>query len=273
MCAINISSTDVFAQTYNNSDLGFSITVDDYFSQKSQEGDIYYFTAADSAATVIVKNQPGLSIEEVKQVGVNGYQDEGITLTVTGKTRQKTVKQGWGLSIPVEGYIETNKVKGILTGYVGNKGQGFVVLIAATPDSWKTIEPRSKNILKSIHFINYTGGQGIAKWSKYLTGQRVAYRSTRGGMSAREDYSLCSDGSFIQSSGSSGYTDGGGVSVYAHGSNNGSGRWRLQSITGKPHIVFNYYSGDSEEYSLEDRDGQTWLNGTRYFVVENNQCQ
>lgn len=273
MCSINIFSTDVLAQTYNNSDLGLSITIDDYFSQKSQEGDVYYFTAADNASTVIVKNQPGLSVAEIKQAGKQGYQDEDISLTVSGKTKEKIVKQGWGLVIPVEGYIEMNKVKGVMAAYVGHKGQGFVVLVVSSPDSWKTIEPRSQKILKSIRFIKYTGGQGIAKWKKYLTGQRVAYRSTRGGMSAREDYSLCSDGTFIQSSGSSGYTDGSGVSVYAHGSNNGSGRWRLQSIAGKPHIIFNYYGGDSEEYSLEDRGGQTWLNGTRYFVVENNQCQ
>jgi hypothetical protein len=261
------------AQTYSNPGLGFSITIDDYFSQQSQEGSVYYFTSEDNASTVIIKNWPGLSIEEVRQAGKLGYQDEGIALTASGVPTETPMKKGWGLTVDVDGFIEQARVKGILGGFVGNKGQGFIILVAATPESWPQIKPRSQAIFNSIGFIRFSGGQDVTRWRQYLTGMRLAYRSTHGGGSSREDYYLCSDGSFMQSGGTSNYSAGGGVSVYGQASNRGAGHWQIQTINGKAHIIFNYHGGARETALLEDDNGKTLLNGSRYFVVENDRCR
>jgi len=261
------------SQTYNNTELGVSITIDDYFSQKSQEDNIYYFTSADNAATVIIKNRPGLSIEEVRKTGELGFQDDGVALIAQSKAEEKSVKKGWGMTVDVDGFIDQSKVKGILGGYVGDKGQGFIILLAATPETWPEIKSYSDSLFNSIAFIKYSADKSVNKWRKYLSGKRLAYRSTHGGGSTREDYYLCSNGSLLQSGGSSNYSAGGGVSVYGQANNRNTGRWHIQTINRKPHIIFNYGGGSSETALLEDKDGKTLLNGSRYFVVENDRCR
>lgn len=266
-------SSFCLAKTNDNPDFGFSITVDDYFSQQSQVGRFYYFRSADNSSTITIKNWPGLSIEKVRQIGNLGYQDEGVTLTTSAKPREIQLKQGMGLTVDVDGFIEQSRVKGVLGAYVGDNGQGFIILLAATPEAWPQIKSRVDTILNSIDFISYNSGQDIGKWKQYLTGMRLTYRSTYGGRSSREDYYLCSDGSFQQSGGTSNYSAGGGISVYGQTKNRNTGKWRIEPIHGKAHIIFKYHGGAVETVLLEDRNGKTLLNGLRYFIVKNDRCR
>jgi hypothetical protein len=63
------------------------------------------------------------------------------------------------------------------------------------------------------------------------------------------------------------------MSVYGQASNRGAGHWQIQAINGKAHIIFNYHGGARETALLEDNSGKILLNGSRYFVVENDRCR
>lgn len=266
------ASSAVMARSYSDPNLGFSIRIDDSFSQLSEDGNVFYFTTPDNSATVIVKNWPGLSVEAVRAAGGSGYQDEGLLLSTTAAPSEKQLTGGWGLSVAVEGKLERHNIRGRLGGFVGEQGQGFIILVAALPDKWPGYQARARAIFDSIRFIEYSGGAGVAKWKNYLTGMRLAYRSTYSGGSSSEDYYLCSDGSFLQSGSSSDFAGAAGVSVFGQSSNRGSGNWTIQAIDGEAHIVFRYHDGSQSNARLEDRDGKTLLNGSRYFVVNNDQC-
>ena len=269
---LSVLSLPVSAKTYSDPNLGFRITIDDYFSQFSQQGELYYFVSADNTDMIIIQNWPGLRVDEVREASRTGYQAEGVALTSQGSPKEHPVTKGWGLTVPVNGFIEQTNVNGILGGYVGNEGQGFIILLASSPEKWPKLESRSAAVFDSIAFTRYSGGADAAKWKKYFQGKRLAYRSTYDGGSSREDYYLCSDGSFLRSAGSTDFASAPGVSVFGQSGNRGAGRWRIQAIDDQPNIIFDYHNGNSESYRLEDKKGRTLLNGSRYFVVENDQC-
>ena len=45
------------------------------------------------------------------------------------------------------------------------------------------------------------------------------------------------------------------------------------AVNGKTHIIFNFHNGSRETVLLEEDNGKTMLNGSRYFVVKNDRCR
>lgn len=267
-----INPSLILAKTYNKPELGISIMVDNYFSQVSQMGNIYYFTAPDNSATVIIKNQPGLKMTQVKAAARRGYNDTGIALTARGKPVNIRVNNGNGITVDVDGFIEQHKVKGNLTGFVGNNGQGFIILIASTPNKWASMRGKAHNILKSTRFNKPKMGNLIAQWRQKFSGRKVIKAATRNGGSSREHYYLCSNGRFAEDSSISAVANGGGVKVFAGVSSSSQGKWRIQTIGGKPHIILDYQNGQNIQAPLENRNGLTFIGGTRYLLGDGKQC-
>lgn len=264
---------EAMSKTYSDPALGFSINIPDSLSSISQEGDIYYFTAPDLRSTVIIKNWPGLTAEDVREASRSGYHVQGMSLNPAGNAKETSSSKGWSMRFDVTGTIDITGVRGVLSGHVGKEGQGFIMLIASVPDLWKSFSSTSTSIHHSIAFTEYSGDDIVREWRRYLTGKRMRYMRTISGSSTDESYFLCSDGSFSETSSSSNYTSGGGVSVYGQGSGSNYGRWEIQPVNGQAHMILQYPNGEVYRMLLEDRDGKTIMNGSRYFVVENDRCQ
>jgi len=262
----------VSAKTYTSPELGFSIRIDEVFSQPTEDGEMYVFTAAGGRDRIIIQNWPGLTVEAVREAGRAGYRDDGVDLRPRGAAREHQPAQGWGLSLPVSGVIDRQKVEGMLGGFVGEQGQGFIILIASSPENWPRLRAKARPLFDSIAFVEYRGGVEVEKWQQYLQGKRLAYRSTYDGGSSREDYYLCSDGRFLQSGGTYDFATAPGVSVFGQSGKRGAGNWRVQAVEGEAYLVFTYDDGREESARLEDKGGKTLLNGSRYYVVENDQC-
>ncbi len=261
------------ARTYSSPELGFSIHIDETFSPRPTEDDgLYVFDSADGRGRITILNRPGLSMEAVRESAIEGYRDEDVELTARGAATECRPDNGWGMTVPVSGIVGQQSVVGILGGFVGDQGQGFLVLIAASPGDWPRLRPRAEPLFASIAFGRYTGGAEAARWRRYLQGKRLAYRSTYDGGSSREDYYLCSDGRFLRSRGTHDFADAPGVSVFGQSQRRGAGGWRIQSIEGETYLIFEYDDGRRENARLEDRNGKTLLNGSRYYVVESDQC-
>ncbi len=128
-----------------------------------------------------------------------------------------------------------------------------------------------------------SGGQMTAntpdarRWTERLSGMRLAYRSTygdaSGGGTTSDDYYLCSDGTFFSSLSSTDSFDGSGGFGYGNSSGRASGKWRILEADGEVNIIATYNDGSEDSSVLTEEDGKTLIDGVRYFVVENDQCQ
>lgn len=104
-------------------------------------------------------------------------------------------------------------------------------------------------------------GKKLTKMSSYSSG-------SSGGMSSKTEIYLYADSSFQGRSESS-------VSIYVEGANGSSGgvqkaagTWRIYAKDGRAILEMKYENGQTESSLLEDRNGQTFINGKRVFVTE-----
>lgn len=92
-------STPVYAGTYVNKDIGFTIELAGGLQFQEEEEGVLYFVSGSSPGMVIVKNFPGLTMEDVRGAMAEGYQEEGVYLTPVGKAVVLAVKQGEGQAV------------------------------------------------------------------------------------------------------------------------------------------------------------------------------
>lgn len=104
-------------------------------------------------------------------------------------------------------------------------------------------------------------GKKLTKMSSYSSG-------SSGGMSSKTELYLQANGSFQGRSESS-------VAIYVEGANGSSGgvqkaagTWRIYVQEGRAILEMKYENGQIESSLLEDRSGQTFINGKRVFVTE-----
>ncbi len=264
--------TSLWAREYRLPELGYRIVIDDRYALSSETGGVYLFTTPNQRSMILVRNWPGLTAEAVGEASRQGYREEGLALSVKGKAVVHSPDGGWGMTFPVAGMFEGHRIEGRLGGFVGTQGQGMVVLVAAVPAQWPDDRRLAASVIDSIGFIEYAGDEDFNRWRQYLSGRRLAYRSTYEGGSSREDYYLCSDGRFLQSAGDADFSSAPGVSVFGQSHDRAAGDWRLVRDGRDVYLVFRYGNGEEEHARLEDRQGKTLLNGVRYYVVENDQC-
>ena len=119
----------------------------------------------------------------------------------------------------------------------------------------------------------YSMGREVNSWWQYLSGKHLASRSSNDAGTKQEDYYLCSNGDFMHSDGRSNHSSSGGVSMNSNMNNSRNGHWYIRPVNGRVHIIFDYRDGDNEAVLPENNDGRILLNGTPFFVVENNRCR
>ncbi len=111
------------------------------------------------------------------------------------------------------------------------------------------------------------------QWLQRLRGKKLTIMSSyssgsSGGMSSKTEIYLNANSSFQGRSESS-------VSIYVEGANGSSGgvqkaagAWRIYAKDGRAILEMKYENGQTESSLLEDRNGQTFINGKRVFVTE-----
>ena len=177
------------------------------------------------------------------------------------------------------------------TGYamalVDPDGKG-VLFIAAGPqgeaDYYQTLVNQMASTTQTISFSggSTTTAQGdagdessqvVQEWIDFLAGQRMTYMSSAssfsGGVdsSTRRDMYLCRDGRFI-------YEDESLISIDSGSGSGGqesdTGRWRIVTQGGTVGIELTWDSGGESAHLLEYVNGETHLDGERWFVTPEN---
>ena len=260
------------AQTFTNDEYGYSIDVDDSF-QLTRNNESTYFRSSDNSNVVIIKNWPGLDEKTAKDYLQQGYQDERIALVSIGEQKQVDVGDGKGFLVDIQGVIERKLIKGVAGSFVGNNGQGVVVIITGSSEDWDKLATVAQETTASLKFIDFKAGPDALDWYYMLAGTRLALRGTSSDSGKREDIYFCGDGSFQHRTTSSAVNESDSGSSIGFSGKTRSGSWRVVDDNGKSRLMMRYSNGREESAIIEDRHGQTYLDGQRFYMMRNHRCR
>jgi len=260
------------AQTFTNDEYGYSIEVDDSY-QLTRNNDVTYFRSKDNDSVIIIKNWPGLDDDTAKDYLQQGYQDEHIAVVSVSEPEEINVGNGKGLLVNTQGIIERKLMKGVAAGYVGDNGQGIVVLVSGSNDDWDTLAPVAQQTTTSVKFIDYKAGPDARDWYYMLAGARLSLRGTSNDKSRREDLDLCSDGGFLHRLSSSAMKESDSGAAFGYSTKSRTGTWEVVDDDGKSRLLLLYSDGRRESAIIEGKSGQIYLDGQRYYMLRKNSCR
>ncbi len=262
----------VFAQTFTNNEYGYSIEVDDTY-QQTRNGNATYFRSQENDSLVVIKNWPGLSDEVARDYMQQGYQDARIALVSIGEPEQIKLENGQGMMVDIQGIVERKLMKGKAASFIGNGGQGMVVLVAAPNDDWDKLTPMAQQAIASVKFIDFSAGPDAIDWYYMLAGTRLSLRGTENDRSKREDLYFCTDGGFKHRVSASSLKEFDSGSSFGFSTRTGTGAWTVVDDDGKSRLMLRYSDGSEESAVVEDRNGQTYLDEKRFYMMRNHRCR
>lgn len=267
-----LSPVCAVAKVFINQDYGYSIEIADGY-QLIRNDDVTYFSAEQDDSIIAIKNWPGLTEEAARDYVLQGYQDEKVAIVATGEPEAIAVEKGKGLLVAIEGIFERQRMKGVSGGFVGDDGQGLVVMFSGPAANWDALAALAKQTTASIRFIDYDSSINALDWNYMLAGTRLSLRGTVDDSSRREDLYFCSDGSFRHRLSRSSTKEFDSGSAFGYSTKSKSGLWTVADDDGASRLMLRYSDGREDSAMLEDRSGRTFLDGQRYYMMRNNRCR
>ncbi len=188
-----------------------------------------------------------------------------------------------GLSGEFRGRFDGTPATAYAVGLVNPHGRGLTVVAVTSPEAYTPAhQALALEVARSVEFSAPRVPAVVVEWRQGLTGRRLArYASAYGGSSggysgfqSREQFHLCGSGEFLYGGQESGSFDAPGAFGSTGGRSTGSGRWDVVvNPDGGPWLQLRYHSGAVENYRLEQRGANTYLNGARYFRTASDRCR
>ncbi|MEM9822153.1 MAG: hypothetical protein AAF985_13815 [Bacteroidota bacterium] len=280
-----------FAQTLSGlieyQELGISFTIPtDWIGQ---EGEDYIILGSNSTpGMIILLPNESKDLNEMKREARGGVNEEGLVLQLLGKIKTSNDHR---IEADYEGQLNFEKVKCFAIGMVNGKGSGLTILAITTVDQFGERQIKAaKALANSVRFYQPIVSKASEYWLNQIRGRRLAHLSTQSssdysggssGTSTRENFDLCSDGSFLyyfnsHSSFSAGNSNLGTLSGfgYANANDSNQGTWQVVSYQTGSFLELTFSNGNEAEYGLsENSEGHLLLNGTRYFRTDLEGCR
>lgn len=260
------------AHAYTDDELGFSVDIDESY-QLSRQYDVTRFKSAGSDNVVIIKNWPGLTQEMAKDYLLGGYQNDVIAVVATGDVSKQEVENGSGLLVDVITIVQRKLMKGLAAAFIGNDGQGMVLLAVAAESEWDQFRSEAKQIASSVVFKQPSAGPDARDWYYMLAGKSLSFRGESSDMKRRDDLHLCDDSSFVHRLATTSLQDSDTGSAFGFSSKSKSGSWEVVDVDGESRLVLYYGDGSEESAAIEDRDGRFYLDGRRYIIARTQYCR
>jgi hypothetical protein len=251
---------------------GYRLEIGSEFEVQRKDAEICSYRKGEDAV-ILLKDWPGLSKVAIEDFVDNGHYPEEIAMHQRGELRQISTAGGTGYLARVSGTFRNKAVEGVAGGFVGEKGQGVAVLIASAADKWNELEKQADAVIESIEFTEFEKRMNVRMWDQMLAGTGLSHRQFSEQGDTQEDYFFCSDGHFYSTSKKSRHASGDGNTMFGFSNSRNSGEWELKTVPGGTQLVLYYNNGRESRASIEDRDGETWVDGTRYYMIENNRCR
>ena len=249
--------------------------------QKNEMG--YVMGHNSIAGVILVTSSPYTTLAEMKQAAYEGIDEEaGTSLQLKGELIPFGDN---GIAGNFAGTLNWEQATAYIIGLANPAGgEGVSCMIITTSalfdDSYiSTIEA----VANSFKFFEPEVPDAVKEWDDWFKtpgGCRLKYLTSSGGSdygggysggSSEETIDLCPNGTFGFSSSSSYSSSFDAGSAYASDSDGGQGNWTLKFNGTNPVLVLNFNDGSINEYELTYEDSKTRLNGSRYFVLFNDE--
>jgi hypothetical protein len=180
------------------------------------------------------------------------------------------------------GHMLGKQARGRVVAVLSPHGGGLMIMAGTEASTYgPQYAQLAEGIASSMQFSKPVMSAEAQNWSQRLRGRKLHYlKSNRDSgvtgshfESTERSIYLCSDGSFQGSSSSQMAFDTAGGSGHSGGKpQTGSGRWEVATLGGGVSLVLRLTNGETISYRLETDGSKTFLEGQRWFVVENNVC-
>ena len=208
------------------------------------------------------------------------YQAEDGQLMVTGAP--VTLANNM-LAADYGGVLQGKQARGRIIGVVSPYGGGFLIMAGVDAAHYSPQYAQlAEGVGRSMSFSKPQAPPEAAMWKQKLAGQRLAFMKSGGSSdiggsyawSDKKDIYLCSDGSFQASGGFSGSIGtAGGSGIINPGNQTHTGQWSVVGQAGQSALQLRLTSGGVTTFVLSTDGSKTYLDGKRWFVVENPVCQ
>ena len=263
----------ISAKTFTSHEFGYSVELDDSFQLSRNNGATWFSTEQDGGL-VVIRNWPGLDLETAKNYLQQGYQDARLAVVPEGEAREVVVGDGKGYLVNIRGVSERKAIKGVAGGFVGNKGQGMIVVLFGPEANWEKLAPVADRMIAGVKFVEVESASLSRDWYRMLAGSRLSFRGeVSDDRRVREDLDLCGDGYFSHRISSSAVRDSGSGSSIGHSTKTRSGVWRVVDEDGTDRLVLLYNDGSDVSGVIESRDGKIYVDGRHYTRKRKNRCR
>ncbi|WP_020527742.1 hypothetical protein [Flexithrix dorotheae] len=272
-------------------ELGFSFDIPDGWTGQI-DGDYVLLGHHTIPGIMILFQNDSKDAASLKRRAMQGIYEEGVSLSSEGDFN----------------LIGENRVEGIYTGnfhgtnarcfaigLINGLGSGLSIILVTEPDKFNDRHiQEAKKLAESVKFYQVKESEITLQWKNKIVGKQLKYMYTNSsndytggysGVSEITTIDLCPNGNFsyysnTHSSFSSGNSNAEAGSVnaqsgfgYGNSNTNNQGTYQITSGQNITYLILNFSNGNTLEYQLsQSDDGKTYLDETRYFIIESENC-
>lgn len=225
----------------------------------------------------------------LQKLAMQGISDEGIQLSV----KEEFVVKNNQVQGMYEDIFDGTKVLAFALGLINGHGSGInIIILTETNKFSNTHKVEAKKLAASVKFFKSKETNQTVHWKNKIVGMKLKYINTisdsdyvggSSGVSQVTIIDLCSNGRFFyysnsHSNFSSGDADGEVGTIYeqkgfgfADATGEAEGSYEIYSLGNE--TMLELKSDKTYEYDLSvDNEGSTFLDSTRYLVLETEKC-
>jgi hypothetical protein len=250
---------------------------------KYQKGQGVYLMGHDTIpGMILIMPHTFTSLQEARAAASEPlYQAQDGQLMVTGEARQIAPNM---LAADYGGVIQGKPARGHVVCVLSPYGGGVLILAGTEASSYS---PRyaawAEELARNMTFTKPVATPEVQQWIAKLRGHRLAYLTSGGdatpvdgsaySWSDRKNIYLCSNGTFQAQGGFSGSIGTpGATGIATNGTGPLAGQWKVTAVAGMPVLELHLQNGQTATFRLSAQGNKTFLDGQRWFVVENNVC-
>ncbi len=260
--------------------LGFKFTIPEGWYGQEQD-DSYLIQSQKTPGLIVLFENPARAPQQLKQEADRGIFTQNVQLKRSSDfddlSSKKEYRQGLGASF--SGRIDGVKAKAYIIGLLNPFGPGVTIAAATSADKYSDeYKKLAQQLANSIVFSAPKVAPKSVAWEGWLQNARLTYlKSTSdydSGSSTKRVYDFCRDHTFSYYSNSHSSFDASGGFGFSQSSDIKNGRWKIATgPKGETLLQLAFDNGKTASYTLEDRDGKTYLGNTRYFYGKSDRCR
>lgn len=272
-----ISSVIVKAQSNGRvefQELGLSFKVPSGWSGGVKD-ELYLLGHSSIPGLMVLSQNTSKSATELKNLALQGIQEEGIQLSPKGDFTLKGNDQVEGF---YEGTFNGSNVRVFSIGLINKMGSGMNISIVTEKAKFSDIHiQEARKLAKSVKFFQQKDSKETAFWKQRIVSKRLRYMKVRTSNNANDgsftgtsdsvSITLYNDGTFYYDYSATASMGGGAVSGLIADQDKNKGEFKIYTADEHTYLDL-YFPNKTRTYELTvNNKRHTLLSGTRYLIL------